>query len=185
MVQLKRQLFTVEEYYKMAEVGILKPTDRVELINGEIIQMSPIKSPHASTITTLEELLIEQLFKKVTIRSQNPIHISKFSEPEPDVAVFKYRKDRYRKAHPTPKETLLVIEVADSSLHYDRQTKTSLYAEALIPEYWIINLQDSQIEVFTSPKNGIYLKEFIYRGEEKIIATTIDFSIGVADIFFE
>lgn len=185
MVQVQRQLFTVEEYYKMAEVGILKPTDRVELINGEIIQMSPIKSPHASAITTLHELLIEQLFKQVTIRNQHPIRIENHSEPEPDIAVVLHRKDRYKHNHPSPAETLLVIEVSDSTLKYDRKIKKKLYAKATIPEYWIINIPDNQIEVFKKPVNGVYSEELIYKNKETIKADTIDFLISVDDIFFE
>ena len=145
MVQVRRQRFTVKEYYKMAEVGILKPTDKVELINGEIIQMSPTKSPHASAITTLHELLIEQLFKQVTIRNQQPIQINKHSEPEPDIAVVLHRKDRYKYNHPNPSETLLVVEVSDSTLKYDKTVKKLLFAKANIPEYWIICL------LYTSP----------------------------------
>lgn len=185
MVQVQRQLFTVKEYHKMAEVGILKPTDRVELINGEIIRMSPIKSPHANSISILEELLFEQLLKKVTIRTQSPISVSDFSEPEPDVAIVKYGRTRYSKKHPSPSDVFLLIEVSDSTLNYDRKTKKKLYAKANIPEYWIINIPDNQIEVFKTPLNGVFTKEFIYRNEEKVKAEKIDFNIAVDDIFFE
>lgn len=185
MVQVQRQLFTVEAYYKMAEVGILKPTDRVELINGEIIQMSPIKSPHANSITIIEEILYEQLIKKVTIRTQNPIRISNLSEPEPDIAVVKYSRNRYSNHHPKPEDTFLLIEVSDSILKYDRKTKKQLYAKANIPEYWIINIPNKQIEVFTEPENGVYSKAFIYRDKEVIEANKIQFKISVDDIFFD
>jgi len=185
MIEVQRQLFTISEYYKMAEVGILKPTDKVELINGEIIQMSPIKSPHASAITTVHELLTEQLFKKVTIRTQHPIQIDNHSEPEPDIAVVAYRKDRYRANHPVPKDVLLLIEVADSTLRYDRKIKKKLYAASDIPEYWIINIPDSQIEVFKKPRNGRYTQEVIYKDTESISAQKISFKITVTDIFFE
>lgn len=182
---VQRQLFTVKEYYKMAEVGILMPTDRVELINGEIIQTSPIKSPHANSITIIEEILYEQLIKKVTIRTQNPISISNLSEPEPDIAVVKYGRNRYSNQHPKPEDTFLLIEVSDSTLKYDRKIKTQLYAKASIPEYWIINIPDKQIEVFKKPKNGVYTETFIYQDKESIEAEKIKFKISVDDIFFD
>ncbi len=185
MVKVPKQLFTVSEYYKMAEVGILKPTNRVELINGEIIQKSPIKSPHANAISILEELLFEQLIKKVTIRTQSPIRISNISEPEPDFAVVKYGRSRYAKKHPSGIDTFLIMEVSDSTLQYDRKIKKKLYATANIPEYWIINIPDSQIEVFTQPVNGIYTKEKIYKHADSIKATKINFKINVDDVFFE
>ena len=185
MVQVQRQLFTVAEYYKMAEVGILKPTDKIELINGEIIQMSPIKSPHANTVSVVEELLYEQLIKKVTIRTQSPISISNHSEPEPDIAIVKYGRNRYANSHPNPLDVFLLIEVSDSTLKFDRKTKKKLYAKAEIPEYWIINIPDSQIEVFRKPIDGVYQKELIVKNEETIKAEKIKFKISVSDIFFE
>lgn len=185
MVQVQRQLFTIKEYHKMAEVGILTPTDRVELINGEIIRMSPIKSPHANSISIIEELLFEQLIKKVTIRTQSPISIPDKSEPEPDIAVVKYGRKRYSKKHPSPADVFLIIEVADSTLKFDSTIKKELYANSRIPEYWIINIPDSQIEVFKSPINGIYTKTLIYKDDELIQAEKIDFKMHVDDIFFK
>ena len=114
-VDLKRQLFTVAEYYKMAEVGIIKSTDRVELINGDIIPMSPIKSTHAGIVDFLVEMLIISLHGKYVIKGQNPLHLSNNSEPEPDIVVAKFRKDRYSSKHPIPKDVFIVIEVSDTT----------------------------------------------------------------------
>ncbi len=112
-VQVERQLFTVEEYYKMLEVGILKEEDRVELINGEITRISPSKSEHARMVDLITEELIAVLRHKAIIRNQNPIHLNNRSEPEPDIAVVRFQKDRYINEHPSPGDVYLVIEVAD------------------------------------------------------------------------
>ncbi len=180
---VERQLFSVAEYYKMAEVGILKPSDRVELIKGEIIKMSPIKSFHAGVINFLVEQLNFKLFGKVVVAGQNPIRIGPHSEPEPDVVVAKFRKDRYQNRHPRPADIYLLIEVADSSLHFDRQIKLPLYAEAGIPEYWIVNLPERQIEVFHQPEGTKYLVQEIVRRGETITCSTIAFGLQVEDIF--
>lgn len=181
--QVKRQLFTVEDYYKMAEVGILKPTDRVELINGEIIQMSPIKSLHASVVTWLGEELNFQLRGKATVRIQNPIRIDTYSEPEPDIAVVKYKKDKYRNQHPTGEDVYLVIEVADTTLMKDRTIKKQLYAAVGIPEYWIINLKAKQIEVYRQPSGKGYTIEKIAKTGETLAAQGIDFEVEVGEVF--
>ncbi len=182
-VQLKRQLFTVDDYYKMAEVGILKPTDRVELINGEIIQMSPIKSLHASVVDTLSAELNFQLRGKAIIRTQNPIRINQYSEPEPDIGIAKFKKDKYRAYHPTPEDVLLIIEIADTTLMKDRTIKKQLYAEAGIPEYWIVNLKEQEIEVYREPAGKTYSESSTIRPGENITSANIDFELAV-DILF-
>jgi len=103
-VQTQKKLFTVDDYYKMAEVGILEPSDRVELIYGEILKMSPIKSFHASVVDNLHDLLLLLLREKAIIRSQNPIHIDNYSEPEPDLAIAHYYNHKYRHQHPRPED---------------------------------------------------------------------------------
>ena len=184
-LQVNRKLFTVEEYHKLAEVGILKPSDRVELINGEIITMSPIKSNHAGTVASLVEFLIINLYKKASILSQSPVAISNKSEPEPDIIVAKYKSDTYRSGHPTSNDTYLIIEVSESTLVYDQSTKAEMYANAGIPEYWIINLIDRQIEIYRQPKNGEYHFKQIISEEQAVPAAAIDFSINYSDIFKE
>lgn len=151
----QRMKFTVDSYYKMAEHGLLG-NRRVELINGDIIDTSPINSKHARCVDLITETLILHLSGKAIIRVQNPISISEKSEPEPDVLVVKYQDHRYGEDHPTAGDVLLVIEVADSSLIFDRSVKKNLYAQAGISEYWIINLLDEQIEIFQQPQGGEY-----------------------------
>ncbi len=179
----QRRLFTVSDYYKMAEAGILSPDDRVELIRGEILKMSPIKSPHAGIINKLVKMLIRQLDDRATITSQNPLHINKFSEPKPDIIVARFREDEYIERHPRPEEVFLLIEVADSSLSFDRKVKTPLYAQSGIPEYWIVNLNDRQIEVFKSPAEGEYQEKQIVKHTETAVCSTIEFTVPADRLF--
>ena len=155
-LQPQRQRFSVSDYHKMRDAGILTADDRVELLQGEIIEMSPINSEHASTVDFLARELILQIGKKAIVRVQNPIRLSDYSEPEPDLVIARFTEDRYRAAHPSAEDVCLVIEVADSSLNQDRVLKYGLYAAAGIPEYWIINLADRQVEVFKRPANDEY-----------------------------
>lgn len=155
-VQVKKQLFTVEDYYKMAEVGILPPDARVELINGEIITMSPIKSNHAGHVRRISTLFNDILKGLAIIDVQNPIRINQYSEPEPDIAILKLSPDFYTAAHPTPKDVYLLIEVADTSVRYDREVKLPLYANAGIVEVWIVNLKKRCIEIYRDPQQGSY-----------------------------
>lgn len=151
----KPHLFNVRDYYRMAEAGILRPEDRVELLEGEIVEMSPIGSPHGGTVNELSRLLVVLAGEDAVVAIQNPLRISELSEPQPDVAILKPRSDRYRDAHPGPKDVLLLIEVADTSLDKDRG-KAALYASARIPEYWIVNLAGDCIEVHRQPITGGY-----------------------------
>jgi len=182
---LKRQLFTVKEYYKMAEVGILKPSAKVELLNGEIIQMSPINNFHANIVDDIQDLLSYDLLGKYKIRVQGPIRINRHSEPEPDiyVSIKPEKKNNKDNPHPTAKDVLLLIEVSDSTLQKDRKIKLPIYAEAGIPEYWIVNLVDEQIEVFRNPKGDKYSSKKIYKKGKTIKCEKLDFELNVGDIF--
>ena len=182
-ISLNRQLFTREAYYKMAEVGILSEDNRVELIRGEIIQMSPSKSEHASTIDILSEELIVSLRGKAIIRIQNPLTLSETSEPEPDLVIAQYHPHRYQHAHPHPEDIYVCIEVADTSLLYDREIKTKLYAESEIPEYWLINLVDKQVEVFKDPQSGLYNTQETLRTKDSLTFSYLNWSLPLEKIF--
>lgn len=147
---LPLHLFTVEEYHRMMEAGLFEG-QRIELIYGKIVDMSPSKSNHAGVIAKLIKLLSTVLTDQYLLNVQNPIQIDKNSEPEPDLMVLHFRKDYYVDAHPMPKDAVLLIEVADSSLEKDQKVKLPLYAEAGIPEIWIVNLQDHQLEQYREP----------------------------------
>lgn len=182
-VLLAKRLISAREYYKMAEVGILKPEDRIELINGEIIEMSPIGSKHPAYVDLLDELLKELLGKKVQIRVQSSVRLDNHSELEPDLMVLKRRKDFYINRIPTPKDVYLVIEVANSTLEKDRKIKAPLYAEAGIPEYWILNIPDTQLECYSLLKDGKYQKEVIIKDKQIAIFDAFDLAIKATTIF--
>lgn len=179
----QRQLFTVTDYHKMVDAGILTAEDRVELIEGEILKMSPIKSEHASVVDLLAEELISQLVKKAIVRIQNPVHLNDYSEPEPDVVIAKYRKDRYKNAHPRAEGLYLIIEVADSSLDHDRDVKAPLYAKAGVAVYWIINLPDQQVEVFQKPIRGQYTSKSIHFPGETLLIEPFSLVLSIGKLF--
>ncbi len=148
--------FTVAEYHQMAEAGILEEQDRVELINGEIIEMSPINPFHAGVVDRLNKLFNRKVGASVIVRVQNPIHLDDHSEPQPDIVLVRARDDFYPKSHPTVNDILLVVEVAESSAMRDRIIKMPAYANALIPELWIVDLKQGVIEVYADPVGGVY-----------------------------
>jgi Uma2 family endonuclease len=155
-VEVARHSFTVAQYERMGEAGILSENDRVELIEGEIVEMSPIGERHAACVGRLTQILSLLFQRQAILWIQNPIRLNDYSEPQPDVAVLKPRADFYGKALPTPADVLLVIEVSDSTLEYDRQIKVPLYARAGVPEVWVVNLADERIETYADSVSGAY-----------------------------
>lgn len=150
-VQVKRRLFTVEEYHRLAQAGILGEDDRVELLEGEIVEMAPIGSRHAACVKRAAALFHEHLGKEVIVSVQDPIHLSSYSEPQPDLALLRPRPDFYASSHPGPGDVLLVVEVTETTASYDREVKTPIYARAGIPEVWLVDLERDRIEVFRQP----------------------------------
>lgn len=155
-VAAARRLFTREEYHRMGEVGILKPTDRVELIRGEIVEMSPIGRRHYAFVNNLTQVLVVRLAGRAIVAVQGPIALSDDTEPEPDLAIIRRRAVPYKEREAYADDALLLIEVAESSLAYDRTTKLRLYAEAGIPEYWVVDCTAESIEVHRTPEAGRY-----------------------------
>lgn len=162
-----RYQFTIDEYYQMGDMGIFKDT-RVELIEGTIIDMTPINSIHASLVDKLANWLSSLHAGQVIVRSQNPLRLSSTSEPEPDITILDFVPDFYASVHPGPGHTQLVIEVSDTSLAYDRETKGSLYARYELSEYWIINIPDKQLECYTKPRHGTYQNKEIRKGQDAV-----------------
>jgi Uma2 family endonuclease len=150
-VAAARRLFTREEYHRMGEAGILKPTDRVELIRGEIVEMSPIGRRHYAFVNNLSHLLIMGLAGRAIVAVQGPIVLTGDTEPEPDLAVIRRRTPPYKDREAHTEDAFLLIEVAESSLAYDRSTKLRLYAAAGIPEYWVVDCVAESIEVHRTP----------------------------------
>jgi Uma2 family endonuclease len=153
---VRRRRFTVEEYYKMAETGILHEDDRVELMDGEILELSPIGSRHAACVKRLLAALPQVIGSEAIVSAQDPVRFSDDTEPQPDVALLKPRDDFYAEAHPGPEDVLLLIEVSDTTLDYDRGEKLKLYADNGIPEYWIADLTSNRVDAYSRPVNGEY-----------------------------
>jgi Uma2 family endonuclease len=176
--------FTVEDYRRMGEASVFSPDARVELIEGEIVDMSPIGDHHAACVDVLDELIRVVLGRTVIVRVQNPVRLNDYSEPQPDITILKRREDFYRNGHPRPEDVLLVIEVSDSTLAYDRQIKVPLYARAGIPEVWIVNLAEERVETFADPSGGAYQTATTFsRGEEVQSRSLAALRLGVSEIF--
>jgi Uma2 family endonuclease len=151
MTQATAKRFTLEEYHRLIELGFFPEGDRTELIQGQIIQKFSPGTTHAVCCMNLNKQLILGLSHQAILRCKGPITLPNHSEPEPDFTLVRNREDNYLSHHPMPDDILLVIEIADSSLDYDRQVKLPLYAEAGISDYWIVNLLEKQLEIYTTP----------------------------------
>jgi Uma2 family endonuclease len=165
-VQILRKKFTVGQYRQMIESGILTDRDRVELLQGEIIEMSPVGRQHAACVDQLTELLVLALSSKAIIRVQNPIRLSNTSEPQPELTVLQRRTGFYRDRHPQPKDVFAVVEVSDTTVEFDRTVKIPLYAQEEIPEAWIVDLKAQTVEVYREPSAEGYLEvQTFHRGQ--------------------
>ena len=143
---------TVADYHRMGEAGIFAENERVELIEGQLIAMSPIGSPHIAAVIALTRLLVLAVEGQGFVSVQSSVRLGDRSEPEPDLVVLRPREDNYRSALPGPTDALLIVEVAASSIEYDRDVKLALYARHGIPEFWIVNLELARVEVYRGPK---------------------------------
>ena len=168
---LPRHRISVDEYYRMAEVGLIAPDARTELIDGEVIEMPRMGSPHAGTVDQLEHLLRPVLGDSARIRVQQPIHLDDYSEPQPDLAVVLPQKDFYRSRHPTPADTFLVVEVSQSSLRTDLAVKVPLYARHKFLEVWVVDLEHDRMHFFRSPQNGVYT-DVTFTDKPTVVAVT-------------
>ncbi len=180
---ISRRRFTMNEYYCMAEAGILHEDDRVELIDGEIIQLEPISSRHAACTSCLNKSLHQQLNDDIIISVGNPIHFDRYTEPQPDIAVLRFQSNWYASAHPIPSNVLLVIEVADTSLNYDQHVKLPRYAEAGIDEVWIVDLGRAMLTRYTDARRGFYAnQQHAQRGDALQCSVFPDLLITVDEV---
>ena len=178
-----KRKFTVAEYYRMAEVGILHHTERVELLDGEIIVMAPIGIPHAAGVRRMERVLHQALGDAAAISVQNPVRLDDHSEPEPDIALLRFREDDYATAHPGPADTLVAVEVSDSTLAFDREVKSKRYAAAGIPEMWVMNLPGDCLDRLDQPGPAGYARHTVFaRGENVSPGALPDLAFAVADL---
>jgi Uma2 family endonuclease len=178
-----RRRFTIEEYVKMAATGILAEDERVELIDGEIVEMGPMSVPHPAIVTNLTHLLIPRIEGRAWLWVHGAVRVPPRSMPQPDLALLHLRS--YRREGPTTADTLLFIEVADTSLQYDRTVKLRLYARAGIPEYWIVDEHTETVEVYRSPSGEQYAdRQVLARGETLAPLACPDATIPVDPVFF-
>ncbi|MBD2427696.1 Uma2 family endonuclease [Phormidium sp. FACHB-1136] len=159
--------WTVEDYHRMLGAGILSSEDRVELLEGQIVEMVPQNPPHASRIDDGGDYLKALFAQRAKVRVQLPVTLAPGSEPEPDFAIVRPDPNRYRDRHPSPQDILLLIEVADATLTRDRTHKAAIYAKAGIPEYWIIDLPQRQMIVLQDPQGGTYQQEHILGADDQ------------------
>lgn len=182
-VQIERRWFSVEEYDRMIQTGILTEDERVELVEGEIVKMSPIEKLHAACVKRLNAFFHRLVGRDVIISVQDPVHLNDFSRPQPDVALLKLRDDFYVQAHPTPGDILLIVEVADTTASSDRSVKVPLYARAGIPVVWLVDLQRDLIETYAQPANGAYQEvREARRGDTLTLESLPLFKLGVNEI---
>jgi Uma2 family endonuclease len=157
-VELPRRRFTWEEYHRMGETGVLGPEDRVELIEGEIIVMTPIGLRHAACLAELTRRLVPSIGDRALLWPQNPVRLPRDTEPQPDIVLLRPRADRYTTGSARPEDVLLLVEIADTSYRYDRRVKLPLYARAGVAEMWIVDLAHDVVELYREPSETGYVR---------------------------
>lgn len=184
-VGVRRHVITLDEYERMCEADVFEPEARIELIRGEIVDMSPPGPPHEASVTRLHLLFFEQCGRRAVVWPQgNSVRLPQSnSRPQPDITVLRWRDDLYAGKRPMPEDIILLVEVAESTIRYDRESKRQLYAEAGIQDYWVVNLVDGVVEVYTDPGEGKYQSaSTIRRGETLQLPGSLEGSIAVDDI---
>lgn len=180
---LTHRRFTVDEYHRMAEAGILTEDDRVELLDGEIVEITPIGPRHAAVVARLADRFHRAVGSRAIVWTQNPVRLDRYAEPEPDGALLRPRPDFYADHHPTPDDILLIVEVAQASLPGDRTRKLPAYARAGVPEVWLINLETNLVEVYREPRPDGYAAREILTSADTVTVTALPrIEISVRDI---
>lgn len=168
----------------MGEAGLFSEDDRIELVEGEIYEMSPVGERHAACVRKLNNLLARLLASEAVVDVQNPLHLSRFSLPQPDLVLLRPRGDFYAQGHPRSEDVLLLIEVADTSLDHDREVKVPLYARHGIVEVWLVDLEGRSVEVFTEPGvDGYGRRRVVSRQDSHLTPGRLDVRLPLADLF--
>jgi Uma2 family endonuclease len=182
-IEAPRKRFTVDEYYRMADVGILTHSDRVELIEGEIVEMSPIGDRHAMSVNRANMIFARGLGDRVVVSVQNAAHMDRYNEPQPDVVLIRPREGFYGTGHPNPEDVVLLIEVSETTLRFDRAVKLPVYARNGIVEVWIVDLKADAIHVYREPNGLIYTSVATRRRDEDVSPQAFpDFTIKVSEL---
>ena len=185
-VAVTRRRFTVHDYHRMGDAGILSPTDRVELIDGEIVSKMAIGPRHGASVDRANRALTTTVGDSAIVRVQGSVRLDLFNELEPDIVLLRPRADFYASAHPGPADILLIVEVAESSIGYDRNIKTHVYAKAGVPEYWLVDLNENVVHVYSGPLNGVYRAMVSYRRDQSIAPRLLSAcSISTLDLLGE
>jgi Uma2 family endonuclease len=182
-VQLTRKQFSIDEYERMIEGGVFDKEDRLELIRGEIVEMAPIGHRHATCVVRLTKLFERTVGEVAMVSVQNSIRLPNKSQPQPDVALLRWRDDFYSGQRPTPSDVFLLVEVAESSLAADQSVKLPLYAEAGVQEMWIVNLGHNTVEVYSNPRGNAYQNvRRVAKGEALVLPAGLGGTVEVNDI---
>lgn len=167
----------------MAAAGLFGEDDRVELLEGEIVEMTPIGSRHAACVNQLNELFSDRLRRRAVVSVQNPVRLATHSEPQPDLALLRLRPDRYAGRHPGPDDVLLLVEVADTTRRWDREHKVPLYAAAGVGEVWLVDVEGEELEVFRCPEGGGYRDVILARPGDTVAPDALpDVVLDVAEL---
>jgi len=185
-VPLVKHRFTVEEFHRMVQAGIFSEDDRVELLEGEIVDMVPAGSEHAACVDRLNRHFSLKLGGRAIVRVQSPIRLEEHSQPQPDLALLVPRADFYATEHPGLEDVLLLVEVAESSAGYDREVKLPLYARAGIPEVWVVDLGAKAVEVYRAPALEGYREVAAYRSKEAVAPQAFpEAAIPLSEVFYQ
>jgi Uma2 family endonuclease len=156
--EVSKRLFTVEDYHRMVDAGILSEDDRVELIHGEVLAMSPIGPRHSAAVLRATQYLVRSAGDRAIVGVQGSVRLDQYDEPQPDLYLLRPKNDFYASGHAGPSDILLIIEVADSSLRFDQTIKRDLYAETGVPEYWISDIENECVITHTDLREGKYME---------------------------
>ncbi len=182
-IPVARKRFTVEDYYRMSRVGIFSGDDRVELVDGEIVEMTPMGSRHAAAVVRADRLLSRVLGDDACVRVQLPLRLGDWSEPEPDVAVVRPRSDFYAERHPGPRDVYFLVEISDTSADFDRTTKRAIYASFGIPELWIVDLGSRKLERSSEPAgDGYRIVQVLNPSDSIVVPALPEFTFPVAPL---
>ncbi len=180
---VRKHLTDIHEWRKLGEANIFPPDSRIELIEGEIIEMAPVGSHHSSHLKRINKLFSSLVMDMAIVAVQDPLQLSDLSEPEPDFMLLRPVPDFYYEKHPIAQDVFLLIEVADSSLNFDQNQKLRLYAMHNVPEFWLLNLIDNCLEVYRKPKGEVFAeKTTLYSGDKISLSQLPDICIQVSEI---
>ena len=182
-VALRKRRFTVDEYHRMGQAGILSEEDRVELIDGDVVAMTPIGTRHNACVSCATRALVTATGDAAIVLPQGSVRLSRHDEPEPDLVLLRPRSDFYAARHAGPEDILLVIEIADSSIAYDRDVKARLYAESGVPEYWLADLNANVVWRHSAAERGVYRTREPYRRGQYIAPQLLPACVVAVDVF--